>query len=59
VGLKARGTVVNVGLGDESVFAEWNLGLVVPPINWPLIGGIIAVVVVGLVIFFERRDRHA
>ena len=59
VGLKARGTVVTVGLGDESALAEWNLGLVVPPINWPLIGVIIAVVVVGLVIFFERRDRHA
>jgi uncharacterized integral membrane protein len=31
-----------------------------PPINWPLIGGIIAaVVIVGLVIFFVRRKRAA
>ncbi|MCK5182203.1 MAG: hypothetical protein KAQ73_06655, partial [Dehalococcoidia bacterium] len=59
VGLKARGTVVAAGLDDDSALAEWNLGLVVSPINWPLIGGIIAVVVVGLAIFFERRDRHA
>jgi hypothetical protein len=30
----------------------------IPPVNWPLIGGIIvAVVVVGLVIFFVRRRR--
>ena len=28
-------------------------------INWALIGGIAAVVVVGLVIFFVRRRRHA
>jgi uncharacterized repeat protein (TIGR02543 family) len=28
-----------------------------PPINWPLIGGVIAVVVAGLVIFFVRRKR--
>jgi hypothetical protein len=27
----------------------------IPPFNWPLIGGIIAVVVAGLVIFFVRR----
>jgi hypothetical protein len=64
VGLIARGTAVAAGVGDESMLAEWNLGVVVPPIdwspiNWPLIGGIIAVVVVGLTIFFERRDRHA
>jgi len=31
----------------------------VPQINWWLIGVIIAVVVVGLAIFFERRDKRA
>jgi hypothetical protein len=31
-----------------------------PPINWPLIGGTIAaVVIVGLAIFFIRRKRAA
>jgi uncharacterized repeat protein (TIGR02543 family)/LPXTG-motif cell wall-anchored protein len=30
-----------------------------PPVNWALIGGIIAAVVVGLAIFFVRRKRAA
>jgi len=60
VGLKSNGTVVTAGLGYESVLAEWNLGLMVPPINWPLIGGIIAAVVAGgLAIFLVRRRRAA
>ena len=59
VGLKSDGTVVAVGL--ETELAEWNLGVTdfgeTTPVNWPLIGGIMAVVVVGLVIFFVRRKR--
>ena len=40
--------------GDYSITA--NFKEISPPINWPLIGGIIAAVVaVGLVIFFMRR----
>jgi len=43
--------------GDYSVTANFEEK---PPINWALIGGIIAVVViVGLVIFFVRRKRVA
>jgi len=57
VGLKTDGTVVAVGL--ETELAEWNLGVInfeeTPPVNWPLIGGIIAAVVAGLVIFFVRK----
>jgi alpha-tubulin suppressor-like RCC1 family protein len=61
VGLKSDGTVVAAGLEGE--LAKWNLGVTgsaeKPPANWPLIGGIIAVVAVGLVIFFVRRRRVA
>ena len=58
VGLKSDGTVAAVGL--ETELAKWNLGVInfeeIPPVNWPLIGGIIAAAVaVGLVIFFVRR----
>ena len=54
VGLESDGTVVAVGL--ETELAKWNLVLAVPPVNWPLIGGITAAVVaVGLGIFFVRR----
>ena len=57
VGLKSDGTVVAVGLEIE--LAKWNLWVteieVISPINWALIGGIIAVVAAGLVIFFVRR----
>ena len=58
VGLKSDDTVVGVGL--ETELAEWNLGVInfeeIPPVNWPLIGGIIAAAaVVGLVTFFVRK----
>jgi alpha-tubulin suppressor-like RCC1 family protein len=60
VGLKSDGTLVATVFNLETELAEWNLGLVVPPINWPLIGGIIAAVVAGgLAIFFVRKRRHA
>jgi len=58
VGLKSDSTVVAVGL--ETELAKWNLVLAVPPVNWLLIGGIIAaaVIAMGLGIFFvRRRDR--
>jgi hypothetical protein len=43
--------------GDYSITANFEE---IPPVNWPLIGGIIAVVVaVGLLIFFVRRRRAA
>jgi uncharacterized repeat protein (TIGR02543 family) len=43
--------------GDYSITANFEE---IPPVNWPLIGGIIAAVVaVGLVIFFVRRRRAA
>jgi alpha-tubulin suppressor-like RCC1 family protein len=61
VGLKSDGTVVAVG--SETELTRWNLGVAdseePPPVNRPLIGGIIALVVVGLVIFFVRRKRAA
>ena len=59
VGLKDDGTVVAVGTNKfgECDVDGWNL--VTAPMNWPLIGGIIAVVIVGLVIFFVRRRRAA
>jgi LPXTG-motif cell wall-anchored protein len=58
VGLKNDDTVVATGW--EAELDKWNLGIVVPPMNWPLIGGIIAAVVaVGLFIFFVRRRRAA
>ena len=58
VGLKSDGTVVAVGFGSGSELAKWNLLLAVPPMNWPLVGGIIAAVVAaGLVIFLVRRKK--
>jgi len=61
VGLKSDGTVVAVGL--ETELAKWNLWVTdfeeVPPVNCQLIGGVIAVVIVGLAIFFVRRKRVA
>jgi alpha-tubulin suppressor-like RCC1 family protein len=60
VGLKADGTVVAAGVCFKTELAKWNLVLVVPSVNWALIGGIISVVVaVGLVIFFMLRRRAA
>ena len=42
--------------GDYSITASFKE--ISPPMNWPLIGGIIAAVVaVGLVIFFMRRRK--
>ena len=42
--------------GDHSITASFKE--IPPPVNWPLIGGIIAAVVtVGLVIFFMHRRR--
>jgi hypothetical protein len=60
VGLMTNGTVVAAGNNNDGQcnVGNWNLKLA-KPINWPLIGGIIAVVIVGLTIFFERRDRPA
>ena len=59
MGLKSDGIVVAVGLCFETELAKWNLKPA-KPINWPLVGGIIAAVVaVGLVIFFVRRKRTA
>ena len=60
VGLRTNGTVVAAGNNNDGQcnVDNWNLKLA-KPINWPLIGGIIAVVIVGLTIFFERRDRPA
>ena len=63
VGLTSDRIVVAAGLDAE--LAKWNLVLAVPPseippVNWLLIGGIIAaVVIVGVVIFFVRRKRAA
>jgi LPXTG-motif cell wall-anchored protein len=43
--------------GDYSIMANFEER---PPINWALIGGIIAAVaIVGLVILFVRRKRKA
>jgi len=62
VGVKADGTVVAAGdntYGQCDV-SNWNIVTGVPPVNWLVIGGIIAVVVAaGLVIFFMRRRRAA
>ncbi|GAH72186.1 unnamed protein product [marine sediment metagenome] len=59
VGLKSDGTMVAVGL--ETEFAEWNLFVAdfegISSVNWQLIGSVIAVVIVGLTIFFVRRKR--
>jgi hypothetical protein len=52
VGVKNDGTVVATAVFDfESALAKWNLLIVGRPINWPLIGVIIAgVVAIVLVI---------
>ena len=43
--------------GNHSTIANFEE---IPPVNWPLIGGIMAAVIVaGLVIFFVRRRRAA
>jgi hypothetical protein len=45
----------------ETELAEWNLSVSdsedITPINWQLIGGVIAAVIVGLAIIFMRRSR--
>jgi len=55
--VRAATTVITMH-GDYSITANFEE---IPPINWPLIGGIIAaaVVAVGLAIFFVRRRRVA
>jgi len=59
VGLRTNGTVVAANFMVDSQLAKWNLLLPVPLTNWPLIGGIIAaVIVVGLAIFLARRKRR-
>ena len=61
VGLEADGTVVVVGYNDDGRcnVGGWNLITGRPPINWSLLGGIIAAVIaVGLVVFFARRRRR-
>jgi hypothetical protein len=42
--------------GDYAITANFER-IPSPPINWPLIGGVIAAVVAGLVIFFVRKKR--
>jgi alpha-tubulin suppressor-like RCC1 family protein len=61
VGLRSNATVVAAGFAYETDLAEWNLGLVLHPASWPLIGGITAAALVatGLGILFVRRRRHA
>jgi alpha-tubulin suppressor-like RCC1 family protein len=60
VALKADGTVVTTNSDSASELAKWNLLIAVPPMNCPLIGGIIAAVTAGgLVIFLVRRRRPA
>jgi len=50
-----------VAVGLETELAKWNLWVTdfeeALPVNWSLIGGVIAVVAVGLAIFFVRRNR--
>jgi hypothetical protein len=54
--VNAATTVVTMD-NDYSVTASFEK---IPPINWPLVGGIIAaVIVVGLVIYFLRKKRLA
>ena len=59
------GTIANVDAALTIITMSDNYSITSnfeekPPTNWPLIGGIIAVVViVGLVIFFVRRKRVA
>jgi hypothetical protein len=60
LGLKSDGTVVAVGDNNNGQcnVNNWNLLTGVPPINWPLFGGITAgLVASGLVIFFVSRRR--
>jgi hypothetical protein len=58
-------TIANVNTALTTITMEGYYAITanfeeVPPVNWPLIGGIIAAVVaVGLVIFFVRRRRAA
>jgi hypothetical protein len=55
--VRAATTIITMH-GDYSITANFEE---IPPINWPLIGGIIAAAVVaaGLGIFFSRRRRVA
>ena len=58
IGRVSAATTTITMQGDYSITA--NFDGIPPPINWPLIGGIIAAVVaVGLGIFFFRRGRVA
>jgi alpha-tubulin suppressor-like RCC1 family protein len=58
-------TIANVNAAQTTITMNDNYSITAnfeekPPINWPLIGGIIAaVVIVGLVIFFVRRKKAA
>jgi len=55
--VSAATTIITMD-GDYAITANFEE---IPPVNWPLIGGIIAaaVVAVGLAIFFVRRRRAA
>jgi hypothetical protein len=57
-------TIANVNAAITVITMQGNYEITanfeeIPPINWPLIGGIIAAAAVGLVIFFVRRRRSA
>ena len=58
------GTIANVNAAQTTITMSGNYSITAnfeerSPVNWALIGGIIAVVVVGLAIFFMRRRRAA
>jgi hypothetical protein len=59
------GAIFNVNAPTTVITVRDNYSIVanfeeIPPVNWALIGGIIAAVVaVGLAIFFVRRKRAA
>ena len=61
VGLKSDGTAVVVGL--ETELAKWNLRVAgsgeMPPVSWPLIGGVIALAAAALAIFLVHRKSRA
>ena len=58
------GTIANVNAAKITITMNDNYSITAnfeekPPVNWALLGGIIAAVVVGLVIFFVRKKRLA
>jgi len=58
------GNIANVNAAQTTITINDNYSITAnfeekPPVNWALLGGIIAVVIVGLAIFFVRRKRAA